>query len=475
MRPSSESLAAANLYRFSPYRVPAPLIRAVATIKIATAQCNRDLGYLPADTAEAIIAAAKTLSQCNDQEVARMFPLDAFQGGAGTSTHMAVNEWIAERAANSNSTVGGGGHVDAHNHVNLFQSTNDVMPTALRLMMLDLLQDLEQRCLTLQAALQHGERRFEGSIKIGRTQLRDAVVTSLGREFATWAHTVARDRWRCFKARERVREVNIGGTAIGTGAGAPRRYCLSVIRFLQDQVDHPISRADHLGEATSNFDQVVEAMDAVRCCAVSVRRVASDIRLLASGPECGFGELIIPNLVPGSSIMAGKVNPVIPEGVIQCAERVLANDSLISRLASMSELELNTFLPTISHTVFESCYIIGGAITALADYVPLLKPNERTFQQHLRQSQAVALLPLVPYDTCAALVQHAEHKGCSLAELLVGNGVFSSEEAQQVFSPEHLLSLGYNEDLYGALRATRRNELERLVKQCTTGQLGEPL
>lgn len=462
MMAGPEGAAAAQLYNLSPYTVPPPLIRCTALVKIAAARCNRDLGYLSGEQAGAIIAAARSLYALKDEAIRTAVPLDAYQGGAGTSINMAVNEWIAQQASQKEAAL----QLDPHTQVNMHQSTNDVMPTALRLMMHDMLYDLERRCELLQGVLQEGEQKYDHHLKMGRTQLRDAVVTTYGKQYATWAIAVSRDRWRCFKARERIREINLGGTAIGSGAGAPRQYVLQVHRYLQEEVAHPISRAEHLSEATSNCDQIVEAMDAPKCLAVNLRRIASDIRLMASGPQCGFGELVIPELLPGSSIMAGKVNPVIPEAVVQTAERVLANDILITRLAAMSELELNAFLPAISHTVFESLYLMNAASTALAGYLPLLQPDHRTAGLRSRQSDAVGLLPLISYRDCNLLLACAGTAGQTLPEFLVEREVLSPEDARAVFSADNKLSLGYDEQLYSQLRARCWQSLTALVQEC---------
>ena len=452
-----ETNAAMELYRLSPHRVPAPLLRAVATVKIAACRCNRDLGYLPADVAETVINNSYRFQRLDDDALLEEVSLDAYQGGAGTSINMAVNEWLGARS-----------DVDPHAVVNLHQSTNDVMPTALRLMMHELLATLEEAVEALQGVLQKGERAHDLTLKIGRTQLRDAAVTTLGREYATWAHAVSRDRWRCFKARERIREVNLGGTAVGTGAGAPRQYVLKVCRYLQEEVDHPISRAEHLAEATSNYDQVVEAMNAIQCLAVDLRRIASDLRLLSSGPRAGFGELDIPELLPGSSIMAGKINPVIPEAVIQASERILANDALIGRLASMSELELNAFFPAISHTVYESITLALGATRSMTDYLPLTAPriDHRTDEATQAQAQTVALLPLLNYEECTQLLTHAENRGQSLRQLLTSAAVLEHEEAEAIFAPSNLVSLGYDEELYASLRHLRADALRELLAAC---------
>ncbi|MFP4329277.1 MAG: lyase family protein [Spirochaetaceae bacterium] len=449
---NSETARARELYAISPYTVDPHLLRCVARVKRAAARCNLTLGYLDEERGVAIRNAAGRLIEMGDRELASAFPIDAFQGGAGTSTNMAVNEWIGEHAG-----------ADPHGEVNLHQSTNDVMPTALRILMHDRLEDLELACEELQGELQRGEEKYDLYIKSGRTELRDAVTTSLGREYATWAHGISRDRWRCFKARERIREVPLGGTAIGTGAGAPRSYVLKVVRFLQEEVDHPISRAEHLVEATSNQDQLVEAMDAPKCLAVNLRRIASDIRLLASGPRRGFGELALPDLLPGSSIMAGKVNPVIPEAVIQAAERILANDGYLSRLAAMTELELNAFFPAIAHTIQESLHLAIGATRCLTAYTAKLKPTLLEKSATV-EAEAVALLPVASYRECEQLSVAALEAGVSLSEYLVRAGALDEEIAGRLFDPANLLALGYDEALYRELREGWGEKLRAVIE-----------
>ena len=446
----SHTHAAGAVYLLSPYRVSPRLVRAVATVKEAAAVCNTELGFLESTVGAALAAAARELRGADDRVAADAVPLDAFQGGAGTSINMAVNEWIAARASER---VGSGATIDPHTDANRHQSTNDVMPTALRLLMHDGLSDLERACEELQGRLQSGETAYEQVLKPGRTQLREAVATTVGREFAAWSHAIGRDRWRCYKARERIREVNLGGTAIGTGAGAPRSYVLGVSRVLQRLVSHPITRAEHLGEATSNYDTIVEAMEAPRSVAVNLRRVAGDIRILASGPRGGIGELNIPAPLEGSSIMAGKRNPVVPEAVIQVAERILTNDALVSRLASMSELELNAFFPAIAHTVDESLQMALGAVRSLAEYLPGVVPDRGRCARNVEvgYSDAVALLPFVGYGDVERLQAAALAEERSIREYLEAHSLLAREDADALFHPRHMVGLGYDEELCAAI------------------------
>ncbi len=441
--PGAHTTRSTEIYQLSPYRVSPRLVRSVATVKHAAALTNHELGYLSAEEADSLVAACHALSTAEDAQIESWIPLDAYQGGAGTSINMAVNEWLAAEAG-----------LDALAHANLHQSTNDVMPTALRLMMLQGLRSIESGCEQLQTVLQAGEQTYEHIVKIARTQLRDAVVTTLGREYGTWAHAIARDRWRAFKARERIRELNIGGTAIGTGAGAPRSYVLGVSRVLQRLVEDPVTRAEHLVEATSNYDGVVEAMEAPRSIALNLRRIANDLRLLSSGPATAIGELALPAIIPGSSIMPQKTNPVIPEAIIQVAERVMANDSFLTRLAAMSELELNAFFPAIAHTVDESLEMVRAALGSLASYVEQLVPDEARIAKNLREGygEAVALLAVLSYDEIERLIRSARARGESIGEYMAANGLATNAEIEALFHPRNLTGLGYDETLIGDIR-----------------------
>lgn len=469
--------AGSALPAVSPYRVTPGLVRAVALVKEAAAICNGELGYLSPDVVERIVVAARALHTADDRTVGEAVELDAFQGGAGTAINMAVNRWIAESAGpeaapGAQATAGAvpaapGGPIDPYAHVNCHQSTNDVMPTALRLLMHDQLSRLERSVEELQAQLQAGEERYDMVLKPARTQLRDAVVTTVGREFATWAHAIGRDRWRCFKARERIREVNLGGTAVGTGAGAPRRYVLQVVQVLQRLTSHPVCRAEHLVEATSNWDQVVEAMESVRTLAVNLRRIANDIRLLASGPETAIGEMRLPRLMRGSSIMAGKVNPVVPESVIQVAERIIANDGLITRLAASTELELNAFFPALAFTIEESLTMARGATEALCDYVSRLEVDHERCAANVAGSAmaVVALLPLVPYGGVEVLLRAATEAGQDLHTYLIETALLSESDSRALFAPENVMSLGYDESLYAEIHERSGAVLAEHVEQ----------
>ena len=475
----AQTARARTLYRISPYAVPLELIRSGLCVKRACARANAAGAYLGGDEARALEEAIDYFDALPDAELRSHFDLDAYQGGAGTAVNMSLNEAIAARAREQSAGEGnaggaedrGGPAIDPLDHVNLHQSTNDVMPTALRLMLLDMLEPAEREIEALQTTIQQGERAHADVLKTARTQLRDATVTTAGRQFATWAGTLGRDRWRLFKARERLKEVNLGGTAVGTGLGAPRDYVLGVIRQLQRTTRHPVTRADNPVEATSNYDQVLEAMETVNVAAVGLQRIAGDIRLLASGPHGGIGELVLPAPVKGSSIMAGKVNPVQAEAVVQAGERIAANHSLLTRLCARSELELNAFLPAIAHTAWESLRLLAGAAGTLRDLIGSLEVDPERCERNLEAShgRVVALLPLFGYAACERIVEAARSRDMLLSEYLVSELGMAEADCEELLSTRNLTRLGYDPVRYADLRR-RYAALVETLKAKGTGE-----
>ncbi len=341
------------------------LVRALADVKKACALANLRTGYLDERTAGAIASACEEISagKLHDQ-----FITDVFQGGAGTSANMNANEVIANRAIE---LLGGakGDYDLVHplDHVNLSQSTNDVFPTAVRVAAIRLLVPASQAAAQLQRALQEKESEFDHVLKIGRTEMQDAVPVTLGQEFAAWAQAVQRDWWRLYKVEERLRQVNLGGTAVGTGLNADRRYVYVVVDILRDITDLPLSRAENMMDVTQNCDVFAEVSGLIKAAAVNLAKIASDLRILSSGPKAGIGEIRLPALQAGSSIMPGKVNPVVTEAVSQSAFQIMANDQAITTAAMSGQLELNAFLPMLSHNLFQSLQLLKGAAVLLAD------------------------------------------------------------------------------------------------------------
>ena len=344
------------------------LIKAYGEVKLACAQTNNQLGFWAnPKKADAIEKACFELSQGLLNEHIKV---DALQGGAGTSTNMNVNEVIANRALQLLGEKPGNYEiVSPLNDINLHQSTNDTYPTALKIAAIRLFRQLEQNVLELQEAFQQKEKEFAHIVKIGRTQLQDAVLTTLGREMSAYAEAFNRDRWRIYKCEERLRVVNLGGTAIGTGLGAPRQFIFRVVDRLRENTNIGLARSENLIDGTQNTDVFVEVSGILKACASNLFKVSNDLRLLSSGPDAGLAEINLPQKQAGSSIMPGKVNPVIPEAAAQAALLAMGNDQVIASACSAGNLELNQFMPLVAHTLLESLSVLNNACKILAGTV----------------------------------------------------------------------------------------------------------
>lgn len=439
-------------FPFSGYALHPAFIRAFGQVKQACARANTLLGFLPERTGRAIMDAA---GEIVSGKLADQIVVDAFQGGAGTSTNMNFNEVIAGRAAE---LLGGdrGDRTLVHplGHVNMHQSTNDVFPTALKVATLTLLVDFEKTIGRFQESLQKREAACANVVKVARTELTDAVPMTLGMTFGAFADAVARDRWRVFKCRERLKRVNLGGTAIGTGLGAPRDYILSVTGHLAAITGLPVSRAENLVDATQNMDVFVEVSGMIKACAATLMKIASDLRLLSSGPDTGFGEITLPPLQAGSSIMAGKINPVMPEATIQAAIRVMANDQAVTMAASLGQLELNHLLPLIAHAMPESLTLLTAACNGLTEScIKGIEPQTDRCREHVEHSSALGtvLVPFLGYDRVGKLVSDARAGGETILAHAVRIGVADKETLTRLLSPRHLCKLGFTPEEFEEL------------------------
>lgn len=424
-----------------------PLIRGMALVKWACARTNCELGYLDADRAGAIAQACGELAAGQWREAVCV---DALQGGAGTSLNMNVNEVLANRAEE---LLGGrrGEYRRVHplGHVNLHQSTNDVVPTALRIAAIEALRALEKAVSALQSALQAKESEFAAILKVGRTQLQDACPITLGAEFGAWAEAVARDRWRIFKCEERLRVVNLGATAIGTGISAPRDYIFRVGETLREITRLPLARAENLVDATQNADVYVEVAGIVKAHAVNLFKITSDLRLLASGPRAGLGELRLPAVQVGSSAMPGKVNPVICEAVGQAALQVMANDQAVTLAAQSGQLELNAFVPLIAHALLSSLALLERADTRLrARAIEGIEADRERCRALLDDSQVTvtALVPLLGYELAAQVAKDARASGKSVRDVVLARGLVAAPLLDRILSVEAMTALGYERD-----------------------------
>jgi aspartate ammonia-lyase len=425
--------------------VHSELVRAFGTVKLAAVLTNRELGVWADDPAkaDAIERACRELADGGlDDDVI----VDLLQGGAGTSTNMNVNEVIANRALELlGEPHGAYERVSPLDDVNLHQSTNDTFPTAVRLAAIRLLHGLEEQVLALQEAFQAKEKEFAHVVKVGRTQLQDAVLTTLGREMGAYAEALNRDRWRIYKCEERLRVVNLGGTAIGTGFAAPRRYIFRVVDVLRELTSIGFARAENLGEATQNADVFVEVSGILKACAVSLLKICGDLRLLSSGPEAGVGEIRLPARQAGSSIMPGKVNPVIPEAVSQAAMMVMGHDVTIAQAAAAGSLELNPFLPLVSACLLDSLLLLTrGCLILRRACVEGIVADEETCRRHVEASSAAAtaLVPEIGYDAACEVVKAASERRVSVRDAAVDGGFVSAEQFDELLSAEAVCRLG---------------------------------
>ncbi|MBN2308422.1 MAG: aspartate ammonia-lyase [Candidatus Hydrogenedentes bacterium] len=426
-------------------RVHPELVRAYGTVKLACALTNQALGVWQDDAAkaEAIVRACREMAE---GPLTEHVVVDAFQGGAGTSTNMNVNEVIANRAlALLGAPPGAYERVSPLDDVNRHQSTNDTYPTALRLAAIRLLHALEERVVALQEAFQAKEKEFAHVVKVGRTQMQDAVLTTLGREMAAYAEAFARDRWRIYKCEERLRLVNLGGTAIGTGLAAPRQYIFRVVDALRDLTGIGFARAENLVEATQNADVFVEVSGILKACAASLLKVCTDLRLLSSGPEAGLGEIRLPARQAGSSIMPGKVNPVIPEAVSQAALFVMGTDQVIASACALGSLELNAFLPLVAACLLPGCDMLAAACGILRTHcVDGIVANEAACRAHVDASTATvtALLPALGYEQAAEVAQRASATGRTVLDVCIEDGFLDRATYERLVSPEAVCRLG---------------------------------
>jgi aspartate ammonia-lyase len=419
------------------------LARAFGAVKLAALRTNRRLGYLPdAAKADAMERACRELM---DGTLVPDIKVDALQGGAGTSTNMNVNEVLANRALELLGLAHGDyAGVSPSDHLNLHQSTNDTFPTALRIAAIQGLRELERQVLALQEAFQAQEKALAHVVKVGRTEMQDAVLTTLGRSMGAFAEAFNRDRWRLAKAEERLRVVNLGGTAIGTGLAAPTDFIFQVVDELRDITGLGLARAENLVEATQNVDVLVEVSGLLKALATTLVKVSTDLRLLSSGPEAGLGEIRLPARQAGSSIMPGKVNPVIPEAATQAAILAMAHDHALSMAASLGSLELNAFMPLIAHSLLESFDLLARACAILrAHCVEGLEADEARCRAQVENATAAAtaLLPLLGYERTCELVARAGSRGLKAAG--IQEGYFTAEQFDALTTPEAVGRLGF--------------------------------
>ncbi len=418
------------------------LIKAFGDVKQACAETNCELGFLEGK-AEAIISACSEMSR---GLLSEHILVDSLQGGAGTSTNMNVNEVIANRALQLIGEMPGDYNlISPLDDVNLHQSTNDTYPTALKIATIKLLRQLEQNILDLQESFQLKEKEFAHIVKIGRTQLQDAVLTTLGREMSAYAEAFNRDRWRIYKCEERLRVINLGGTAIGTGLGAPRQFIFKVTDRLREHTNMGLARGENLIDTTQNTDVFVEVSGILKACASNLLKISNDLRLLSSGPDAGFGEINLPQKQAGSSIMPGKINPVIPEAVAQAALLSMSHDQAITQACSMGNLELNQFMPLIAHSLLESLtLLINAAEIFNKQCISGITANKNVCSKHVENSTATvtALIPKIGYNNAAKIAENAQAQNISIKQAAIKSGLITELEFNEMVTPEAVCRLG---------------------------------
>jgi aspartate ammonia-lyase len=462
------------------------LVRAIVQVKKAAARANMTTGRLPKQLGNAIVEAADEIlcatEACADEaaemgdeiepgrpsdpmhaafEAARAakqrelidnFRIDPFQAGAGTSHNMNANEVLANRAIEllHASGVGSGKRgdysvVSPNDHVNMAQSTNDVFPTSMRIATLDGIHDYTCAAEDLISAFEQKAREFDDVIKSGRTHMQDAVPIRLGQEFAAYALTLRRGLDRLQTAAGSIAEQNIGATAVGTGLNAEPEYIDLVVRYLAEQTGHPLRGAEHLVQATHSMRPMLEVSAALRGIAVDLIKISEDLRLMSSGPMTGFAEITLPAVQPGSSIMPGKVNPVMAECLSMVCFRVIGNDTTIAWAASAGQLELNVMMPVIAHTALESLTILNSMSRAFAEFcVTGIEANRERARDLMEHSSALStpLAPYLGYALAAEISKQAVRERRTIRDIVIERGIFTAAELDELLAPHELTEPG---------------------------------
>jgi len=431
-------------FPISGLRFPRRFIGAMGLIKREAAVVNAAMGIVEKKISDAIVQAAdEVIAGKHDKD----FPLDIFQTGSGTSTNMNTNEVISNRAIEIlGGTIGSKSPVHPNDHVNAGQSSNDTIPTAIHVSAYSAIaEDLEPALEILAKSLEKKSRELDDVVKIGRTHLQDAVPVRLGQEFSGYAQQVRNGIARLEAVRPRLAELALGGTAVGTGLNAPPGFADKVIARMAETTGHPFKPATNRFEALAAKDACVEASGALKTVAVSLRKIANDIRWLGSGPRCGIGELSLPALQPGSSIMPGKVNPVIPESVIMVAAQVIGNDATIGVSGMLGNFELNVMMPVIAFNLLQSVEILANASRMLAERcVDGLQANRKRAEELVEQSLALvtSLAPKIGYDKAAAVAKTAFAEGRTVREVCEEMGVLPEAELEDALDAKKMTEGG---------------------------------
>jgi fumarate hydratase class II len=436
----AQTQRAAENFPVSGLRLPRRVIRALALIKKAAAEVNRANGKLDAKLADAICQAAREVAAGqHDSE----FVVDIFQTGSGTSSNMNANEVIANRAIQIlGGVVGSKKPVHPNDHVNMGQSSNDVFPTAVHIAATEALErDLVPALEALQAALAAKAKAFDHVVKIGRTHLMDAVPIRLGQEFSGYAQILTNTVRRVRSVLPSVSELALGGTAVGTGLNSAPEFAPKIIRIISEEIGIPLQQAPNLFEALSARDGLVEASGALRSAAASLTKVANDIRWLGSGPRCGIGEILLPDLQPGSSIMPGKVNPVMSEMLLMICAQVVGNDAAIGWGGAAGNFELNVMIPMMAYNLLHSVGILAaGSRLFAARCVEGIEPNAERCAALIEQSLAMVtgLNEAIGYDAAAAIAKESVKSGKTVRQLCIEKNVLPQAELDRLLDARRM-------------------------------------
>ncbi|WP_261305323.1 aspartate ammonia-lyase [Paenibacillus andongensis] len=438
-----QTLRAVENFPITGYRIHEELIRAMATVKHAAASANMEIRQLNPQIGHAVVQAAQEImdGKWHDQ-----FIVDPIQGGAGTSINMNTNEVIANRAIEILGGIKGDYFkVSPNSHVNMAQSTNDAFPTAIHIATLSLIEKLLVTMEEMLTAFRKKAVQFDGVIKMGRTHLQDGVPIRLGQEFEAYSRVLERDIKRIKQTRDHLYEVNMGATAVGTGLNADPRYIKRVVELLAELSGLPLINADHLVDATQNTDAYTEVSAALKVCMINMSKIANDLRLLASGPRAGLGELNLPARQPGSSIMPGKVNPVMAEVVNQVAFQVIGNDHTICLASEAGQLELNVMEPVLVFNLLQSLSMMNQVFKVFRVHcLEEIEANVERCKEYVEKSVGVitALNPHLGYEVVARIAREAILTGRPVRELCLLYNVLTEEELEIILDPYEMTNPG---------------------------------
>lgn len=438
-----QTLRAVENFPITGYQMHGELIRAIAMVKKAAALTNMETKRLHQPLGDAIVLASQEIieGKWHDQ-----FIVDPIQGGAGTSFNMNANEVIANRALEwLGKSKGDYFNLSPNTHVNMAQSTNDAFPTAIHIAVLNLLGKLLAAMEEMHEALQQKANEFDGIIKMGRTHLQDAVPIRLGQEFEAYSRALGRDIKRLKQTKEHLYEINLGATAVGTGLNADPRYIKRSVEILAEISGLPLVSAEHLVDATQNTDAYTEVSAALKVCMINMSKMANDLRLMASGPRTGLGEISLPSRQPGSSIMPGKVNPVMCEVINQVAFQVMGNDHTICLASEAGQLELNVMEPVLVFNLIQSLSIMNQAFHAFRIYcLEGIEANAERCREYVDKSVGIitALNPHLGYETSARIAYEAIQTGRSVRELCLLHHVLTEEELDIILDPYEMTKPG---------------------------------